>query len=277
LKASSVRFTEGESALLRTYWEFAKKSFQNNVVYRADYFAGVINTMVMIFVNIAIWKAIYEEEAVLSGIGFRVITTYIVLSFLMQTMFVMDEYLIENKVRSGLIATDLLKPVNFRFYIFSYNIGTLLFRTLMQLLPALILSIFLFKLLPPFSLLMAGYFVISAFLAYLVLYNLNFIVWVSSFWFYWTFSLITIKDALLMVLSGALLPLWFMPSGLSNIIKLTPFDSIYFTPISIYLGQIPVNEILFSLGRQAIWVIILLGVGQLLWNRATKRLVIQGG
>jgi ABC-2 type transport system permease protein len=272
-----VRSTEGETALLRTYWEFAKKAFQNNVVYRTDYFAGVINSIVMIFVNIAIWRAIYNEEDALNGIGFRVIMTYIALSFLMQTMFVMDEYLIENKVRSGLIATDLLKPINFRFYIFSYNFGTLLFRTIMQLLPVLVLSMIFFKLLPPFSPLMAGYFAISALLAYLVLYNLNFIVWISSFWFYWTFSLITIKDALLMVLSGALLPLWFMPSGVSNIIKLTPFDSIYFTPISIYLGQIPVDEILFSLGRQAIWVIILLGIGQLLWNRATKRLVIQGG
>lgn len=272
-----MRSTEGETALLRTYWEFAKKAFQNNVVYRVDYFAGVINSIVMIFVNIAIWRAIYNEEDTLSGIGFRVIMTYIALSFLMQTMFVMDEYLIENKVRSGLIATDLLKPINFRLYIFSYNIGTLLFRTIMQLVPVLILSIIFFKILPPFSPLMAGYFVVSAVLAYLVLYNLNFIVWISSFWFYWTFSLITIKDALLMVLSGALLPLWFMPAGISNIIKLTPFDSIYFTPISIYLGQIPVNEIIFSLGRQAIWVIILLGIGQLLWNRATKRLVIQGG
>lgn len=45
------------------------------------------------------------------------------------------------------------------------------------------------------------------------MYNLNFIVWISSFWFYWTFSLVTIKDAAVMILSGALLPLWFMPQA----------------------------------------------------------------
>lgn len=47
---------------MRAYVEFAKKTFQNNIAYRADYVAGVINAIVMIFVNICIWKAIYEDE-----------------------------------------------------------------------------------------------------------------------------------------------------------------------------------------------------------------------
>ena len=219
--------------------EIAKKAFQNNLAYRADYFAGLINTLLLIFVNVAIWKAIYEEDEVLGGVQLKIVVTYIVLGFLMQSVFAMEEYLIETKVTSGLISSDLLKPVSFRVYIFSYNIGLMLFRLAMLLIPALILSILIFSFLPPFSTAMGIYFIISAILGYLVLYNLNFIVWISSFWFYSTFSIVTIKDALVMVLSGALVPLWFMPEWLYNIIKLTPFESIYYTPLSIYLGQVP--------------------------------------
>jgi hypothetical protein len=40
-----------------------------------------------------------------------------------------------------------------------------------------------------------------------------------------------------MVFSGALLPLWFMPPAIADFIALTPFKSIYFVPISIYLGS----------------------------------------
>ncbi len=262
---------------MRVYLEFAKKSFQNNIVYRMDYFASVINALVMIFVNIAIWRAIYEEEESLEGVQFKILATYIVLSFLMQSVYMMDEYFIESKVRSGLISSDLLKPINFRLYVFSYNIGTLVFRLIMQLAPALILSIFLFKLLAPFSLTMALYFILSAALGYLVLYNLNFLVWTSSFWFYWTFSLVTIKDAAVMIFSGALIPIWFMPQGLADFIELTPFESIFYIPIRIYLGMIPEEEIITSLLVQVVWVVVLFGIGQLLWRAAAKKLVVQGG
>ena len=111
------------SNAMRVYMEFAKKAFQNSIVYRANSYAGIINTIVMIFVNIAIWRAIYEEEAALEGLQFRLVMTYIVLSFLMQSVFVMDEYLIQGKVRNGTIATDMLRPVSFLNYIFSHNIG----------------------------------------------------------------------------------------------------------------------------------------------------------
>ncbi|MFZ5989702.1 MAG: ABC transporter permease [Bacillota bacterium] len=262
---------------MRAYLEFVRKSFQNNIVYRIDYFAGVINTLIIIFVNISIWKAIYEEEEVFGGVQFRVLMTYIVLGFLIQCIFMMDEYLVESKVKSGLISSDLLKPISFRLYLFSYNLGTLIFRLVMQLLPTLLIAIVVFGLLPPFSVSMAVYFIISVTLGYLVLYNLNFIIWVSSFWFYFTFSLITIKDAAVMIFSGALLPLWFMPQWLVDFIKFTPFDSIYFTPISIYLGQMPRDEIIMSMTRQGIWILILFCIGQVLWKAASKKLVVQGG
>ncbi|MDP4094808.1 MAG: ABC-2 family transporter protein [Bacillota bacterium] len=263
--------------MIRAYLEIAKKAFQNNIVYRVDYFAGVINTLVMIFVNIAIWKAIYEADDNLGGVQLKVVMTYIALAFLMQCIFVMEDYFIESKVTSGLISSDLLKPISFRAYVFSYNVGSSVFRVLMQLLPTLVISIFLFKLLPPFSTEMGILFFFSAVLGYLVLYCLNFIVWMSSFWFYYTFSLVTIKDALVMVLSGALIPLWFLPQWLFNFVKLTPFESIFFTPISIYLGQVPAADIKTAIIKQVAWIVVLALAGHLLWNAAKHKLVLQGG
>lgn len=262
---------------MKTYMQFVKKSFQNNIVYKLDYYVGVVNTILIIFANLAIWKAIYEEEATSEVLEFRIMATYIVLAFLMQCIYVMDEYLIESKVRSGLISTDLIKPLSFRLSILSYNAGTLVFRMMMQLTPALILSIILFKPLPPFTFSMFILFLVSALLGYLVLYNLNFIVWISSFWFYRTFSLVTIKDALIMILSGAILPIWFMPQWLQDLISKTPFDSIYYIPISIYLGQVPSDEIIATILKQVIWVIILFITGQLVWTNAKRKLVVQGG
>lgn len=262
---------------MRTYLEVAKKAFQNNLVYRIDYIAGLINTLVMIFVNIAIWKAIYQEDEVVGGVQLKIIITYIVLGFLMQSIFAMDDYFIEGKMRTGLISSDLLKPISFRMYVFSYNIGNTAFKILMQLTPALIISVIFFHFLEPFSIQMGIFFFISSVLGFFVLYSINFLVWITSFWFYYIFSMVTIKDALIMVLSGAVIPLWFMPQWLMDFIKMTPFDSIYYIPISIYLGQIPQSEILLSILKQVLWILALTLAGHLLWKRATKKLVVQGG
>ena len=80
-----------------------------------------------------------------------------------------------------------------------------------------------------------------------------------------------------MILSGALIPLWFLPSALVDIVELTPFSSIFYTPIQIYLGMIPRDDMLLSMLRQAAWIVILYGIGHLLWKRATRKLVVQGG
>lgn len=262
---------------MRTYVEFAKKAIQNNIVYRVNSYAGIINTIVMIFVNIAIWRAIYEEEATLEGLQFRLVITYIVLSFLMQSIFVMDEYLIQYKVRSGSISTDMLRPISFLGYVFSHNIGVMLFRIIIQLTPALLVAIFFVKILPPFSPLIALYFAISVLLGYLVLYSINLVVWLTSFWYFEIFSFITIKDAAVMILSGALLPIWFMPNWLYNLVQITPFGSIYSVPISIYLGQLPETEIYTKILLQIIWIIVFQVIGRLLWHCAQKRIVVQGG
>lgn len=263
--------------MIRPYLELVKKSFQNNMVYRADCLAGIINTVLMIFVNISIWRAIYEEEEELGGVQFRILITYIVLAFVMQGLFVMNEYFIQGRVRSGLIASDLIKPMNFNAYVFSYNAGGLFFRLLVQMFPALLVAILMFKILPPFSFMNAVCFLLSATLGYLVLYSLNYIVWICAFWFFHIFSLVTIKDAFVSILSGALVPLWFMPDWLVRFIQYTPFGSIYYQPISIYLGQIPVNEMLETFVIQLFWIGLLYGIGKILWLSATKKLVIQGG
>jgi ABC-2 type transport system permease protein len=267
----------GILVLMRAYIEYAKKSFMNNIAFRGEYFATLINVLVSLFVNIAIWKAIYEEGEVLEGVGLGIIVTYVIFGVVLQSIFTMEEYLIERKVKSGIIATDLLKPISFRMSVFSYNLGGMVYRLIMLLIPAFLISIMFIGIYPPFSSFMAASFLLSVILGYIVLYNLNFIVWVSSFWFYRTFSLVTIKDTLVSILSGAVIPLWFLPQQLVDFIKMTPFESIYYTPITIYLGQIPPGDVGNSIFKQLAWVLVLGAVGNVLWKIAKKKLVVQGG
>ena len=46
---------------MRIYFEFALKKFQNKMVYRLDFFMGIINTMITIVVYLCIYRALYGE------------------------------------------------------------------------------------------------------------------------------------------------------------------------------------------------------------------------
>lgn len=262
---------------MNAYIKISLKSFKNSFVYRMDYIAGVLNTVLMAIVSIAIWKAIYGDGSAISGIELKSLITYIVLSFFLQSAFSLDEYYLEEKIQTGLITSDLLKPTNYFYHMLSYHIGGLLFKICLQAIPALIILSLISPIMMPFSPLMGLLFIISAGFGFFIVYFLSFIIWLSAFRFYYSFSLITIKDALIVILSGAFLPLWFLPTGLVEFVKMTPFESIYFIPISIYLGQIPYNEILWALGKQLVWLAGLFIASKSLWRVACKKLQVQGG
>ena len=90
-------------------------------------------------------------------------------------------------------------------------------------------------------------------------------------------GIITIKNVFVSILSGSLLPLWFMPEALRGIISVTPFESIYFTPVRIYLGELEGMELLWALAVQIMWIAVLGLIANAFWKKGVKKLVVQGG
>lgn len=259
------------------YLEMIKISFRNNLVFKTDYIVGIVNNLLAIFVSVAIWKAIYGHEKSISGIRMDNLVTYVSLSLMLQAVFVMDDFYMDRKIRTGAMATDLIRPLDFRLYLFSHITSNLLFKLIMQLMPALVVVVLIFDIAYPANVQMGLMFLLNLILGYLIIYNLNFIFWVSSFWFHVSWSLITIKDAFITIFSGAVLPLWFMPDPIQQFLKYTPFDSILHIPISIYLGTVKYDEMLFYTVRQLAWILALYITGWILWSRGMRKLTVQGG
>jgi ABC-2 type transport system permease protein len=262
---------------MRAYLEFIKKSFQNNLVFRIDYLIGIANSIIIIFIYVSIWRSIYGNEAVIGGISLEMVTTNFILGLALSSAFSLDDLFVSRKIWSGEIINDLLKPMNFNAYIFCYNIGNILFKLLLQFIPALIVSSLLIGILPPATLIGFIFFTISIILGFLILYNISYIVSLITFWNHQVWSISTIKDVIVSVLSGIYIPMWFFPEWLYGLIKYTPFDSIYFIPVSIYFGKIELWDIGFNMAKQVIWIIFFYLIGRLMWSNAIKKLVIQGG
>lgn len=78
-------------------------------------------------------------------------------------------------------------------------------------------------------------------------------------------------------LSGAVIPLPFLPDGVRTIVELLPFASMQNVPFRIYSGDLSGAAMERSLMLQLIWLAALVIIGCFMESRALKRVVIQGG
>ncbi len=259
------------------YLEFARKVFQNKMAYRFDYIIGVINTCMQIFIFWCIYKALYRTATEVNGITLTMVTTNFVLSLGLSNAYAINDFFVQWKINDGTIGNEFLKPVNFKGRMMAETLGMVAFQLLFNFLPALIIVVVVLGITPPANVLAFVLFFISAVFGFFVLWGISFIVQMSAFWFINVWSISTIKNVLVNVLSGSMLPLWFMPEPVMKIIRFTPFDSIYFTPIRIYMGEIEGNVIMLYFIRQIFWILILYIIGDILWRIGQRKIVIQGG
>ena len=117
----------------------------------------------------------------------------------------------------------------------------------------------------------------SVILGYFVLWQISFIVQTWCFWLFSVWGIMTIKNVIVNILAGSMIPIWFMPPLLRKVVSYTPFEAIYFTPIRIYLGELTGSEILYSMTIQIFWIMVLYLIGDFFWKKGIRKLVVQGG
>lgn len=262
---------------LSPYIAYAKKCFLGRSAYRIDHLMGIISTCMQFFIFWEIYKALYGNNSEINGITMSMVTTNFVLSMGLGAVFSPDDYFLPNKIWDGSIATEFLRPISFKGRMIAENLGNALFSLIFRFAPVLIIAVLTVGVSAPASPVMLLLFVLSAILGFGVLWAISFAVQMTSFWLINIWSLITIKNVFVNVLSGSMMPLWFMPEWMKGVLNFTPFSSIYFTPVQIYLGQLSYGEIAFKCGVQLVWIAVIYMIGDFLWKKGQRKLVVQGG
>ena len=62
-----------------------------------------------------------------------------------------------------------------------------------------------------------------------------------------------------------------------KIVEVTPFRCLNYIPVSIYLEKMTGEALIHELTTQAIWSVVLIGIGALMTESARRKLVVQGG
>ena len=268
--------------MLRTYLPFTKGVIQAFMAYRANFYVYILGDLFQTVVLLYIWFAIFSSSAsnVIQGFTFDDMIVYVVMSTL-TGMLITNEvhWEISNDVRTGTIAMNLIKPVSYQLRQYFSSIGFLVVNFIFLFIPLwggyVVYDFFANGALPQLSTILV--YALSVLLSSLILFYINYLFGLAAFFVEYVFGFIFAKEAVLRLLSGQLIPLAFFPAGMLAVFKFLPFAGLVYTPTMLYLGKYTADEALLNIAVQAVWVVLLMALTQVVWHKAIKRLTIMGG
>ena len=262
---------------MRPYFELMKRSFLGRRAYKLELLLGVLTSFASVFVVVALWRALYAAGGEPRGISLSAVTTYAVVSMGMRTAFMMNEFTLERKVLTGEIVVDLLRPISIPLSLLSSTVANSAFNLIGQAVPTFVIAVILFHIPLPRTLLAGTLFLASVVLGFLLLFSFSLNFWALTFWLERTYSVITIKNSLVALTSGLLLPLWFVPKELIGLFNTLPFQYVYFAPISLYLGRLSPSMAIHAFVLQIVWLAVFSTSAWLIWKAGVKNLIVNGG
>lgn len=280
----------GLAAALAPYLEFSRVGFINILAFRLRYYTGILTYLINVTVYYFIWRAVFAQSSPLSnevprsaagtiaGYDLAQILTYVSVGWIIRSFYwnTIDQEM-AYEVMEGKIAMDMLKPVSVQWMWLTRAMGESAFRLILLTAPTAIVISLLFPVRPPASLSHFLLFLLSAAGSFLLMGAINFAIGTCAIPLKSILALIRAKFWLIELLSGLLVPLTFFPPPIQTISSWLPFEHIAYTPLQIYLGKLGGVACAWALAKQFVWVVALLAAGALWWNRATRKITIQGG
>ncbi|MCR5226950.1 MAG: hypothetical protein K6E27_07045 [Eubacterium sp.] len=229
-----------------------------------------------------LWKAIYDSCGAdeVNGMTFYDTMIYLILAtaiFNFLEMFIIWD--MSRAIQSGEIIMHLLKPMRYRKYTFWSYSGSHVISFFLTFIPTFIVVMAVTKGAIPIGL-NCVYFVVSLVMALVINFNIEMLVAPICLYTESTWGINIVKETIVLLLSGATIPLAFFPESFRRVVEYMPFRAVYDIPLKILLKKDGTNSLeglLPMLGIQLIWCIVLTIAGNLFWNHAVKRITVNGG
>lgn len=263
---------------LAAYNFIYKMRIQKSLAYRFDVFANIIFQCIVMFATAFFWKAIYAGSDRFWEAGISDMLTYTIVSSFMSVLFVTTvEARLMESIEKGTVAMDMLKPVPLFGIYFFEDIGNITPLFFVNGLPVLIIGSLFIRIPVPKDGVSAFLFFISFLLSFFINWLVAALFSLLSFVVINMSPLIQVKKHVLRLLSGSIIPVWFFPEWLKNILELFPFVYIYQLPLDLYIGRYTIEKALPKLCIQFAWVCILAVLFHIAKGNMVKKVMVQGG
>lgn len=263
---------------LHLYWKVAVCGFRRYATYRAATLAGVFTNTVFGFMRAYVMVALFAVRPSVGGYDLADALTYtFTAQGLIMVVYLWNWWEIALTVRSGDVATDLSRPIDYQLYWLAQDLGRAAYHALFRGVPPFLVGALVFGVRLPHAPLTWVAFLVSLVLAVAVSFALRFMVNLSAFWLLDYRGVGRMAAAVWTFLSGFAVPIAFFPEPLRTLVRALPFAAFVEVPVTVFLGKVHGLELGAALLLQVGWAAVLLLAGRGVLAAARRKVVIQGG
>lgn len=254
---------------MNRFFAYTLYQYKSLLQYKFNTIMQIIASLSMVLIQYSIW--LYVEKYNSKNID--EIITYVLFAIILQIVLPIKitTNFVSEKILKGTIINYLNKPNRLIVITFFTTLGNFLYKLKFQVLPILVIYILLF-----YNLIFRT-ISLKRFVLFIFVYILSYIIALLSTVFIRINGASELVNALLIIFGGGLLPLDLYPKLLLRISEVTPFYAVMYAPISIIVHDNDLGKVLFILGVQMFWLIILLIISKRLSQYVFNKFDIMGG
>lgn len=267
---------------MRKYRSFFRIRFSNGLQYRAAAYAGIFTQFFWGIMEIMLFTTFYASNQTQYPMEISQLTTYIWLQQAFLALFMV--WFLENdifeSISKGGVAYELCRPMDVYNMWFVKSMANRLSKAILRCMPILLIATLLprpYGLSLPDTVPSALLFIGSMSIGFLVVVAFCMLIYISTFYTMSPLGVRIVAISLVEFLSGALIPLPFLPDSIRTFVELLPFASMQNMPFRIYSGHIVGTDAVYGIVLQLFWLLVLVVLGKMLMKRAVKQVVVQGG
>ena len=240
--------------------------------YRAQNYFYMVGVIVEPTIYLVVWSTIASQQGGSVG-GYTpgaLAAYYIVWTLVRQMNIVFTPYGWEDRIQHGRLSMELLRPMHPIHYDVSYFAGWKVVMILLWIPIAAGLALIFKPTLDP-TWLQVIVFLVAIWGAYLVRTMIYAVLGLITLWTTRVSALFELIFALELILSGRFVPMTLMPGWVQRIAFYLPFQWTFFFPINALVGKVGPVELLSGLGMQLLWILIGVGIVNIVWHFGVRR------
>jgi ABC-2 type transport system permease protein len=256
----------------------ALKTAASKLTYR---FATIISLVASGFaycVFLLVWMEVYRVNPNPGPVSEGTMKAYLVSAFVANSILTLTlEMRFMQRVRMGLVVSDLLRPLGFLPFQMAQGVGDALVNFVF-VVPVFVVGWWFLgpaMLAPSVGSAVLG--VVSLLFAFVVSFGVSYLVVQAAFVLQSGYGVLFARAAFHQVFSGLAAPLVMFPEALRDVATALPFRHIIETPVRFWLGLVPSEEVPGLLLSQVAWGVGLLVLAEAIFRAVMRRHQVQGG
>jgi ABC-2 type transport system permease protein len=261
---------------IRPYWALTRAGIRGTMRYRFSFFMGMFGMLFQLLALFAVWQVLIGDAA-LGGFTWPQMRAYLLVSFTCGLLVnSLADWRMAYRIESGMVALDLVKPVDYQLARFAEIAGGILVELGMAVVVWLTV-ILVGGGLPMPSPGAFALFAVSLLLVIPLKFLVAYICGLVCFWTHHYNGVRWTQLAVVGLLSGSMIPIAFFPGWLATAAAWLPFAGMASTPGLIFVGRVDGVEALRLVALQAGWAVLIWWSARWAFRSAVRQLTVHGG